>query len=120
MKDFNKSNSAILQVLNEEYLNNVTGGMADLVGDPNSSQQYTYDQVKGHFGSKINKYETQAHIGQTIIMKEWGLFRDHYYVGVVKKSYEDSCFFGTERIVEIESNGMTLSFTDPNNIWLYK
>ena len=113
-----------MKVGNEEA-HDVNGGRSFDNPVTDHANYVDLEKVKGHQGTKINKYETEAHIGEMAIIKVPVLIgSDAYYVGTIERSWEDKVvfgWFGTSRTVTLKcANGEIEQFDNPKEIWLYK
>ena len=106
--------------LDDEAVKEINGGTYG-AGGGFSSNTVDYNDVQGHFGTPIDRYETGKYIGQKVIIRNASIMGDRYYVGTLKKSVENDYYFFTIRHIVITcENGRTETFDFSNNvIWLY-
>ena len=102
-----------LKLFNDEKLREIVGGrLATRFGT-------SYNDLVGHFGQHFDKYESEKHLGNYVIIRK-NFYHDNYYVGVLRRSWEDDYWVTSVRRIEIEYNdGKTRIITNPDDCWVY-
>ena len=100
-----------------DQVNKVVGGMID-----ENEFKFQLKDLKFHFGCEFDKYQSEKHIGEKVIVKLSNIFVTDYFVGILSESKEGFSFFGTKRIVTIideKDQSKYLQFYDPDCLWTY-